>query len=269
MNENKKIIVFFAALVLVIGLIVGVSVSESKKADKKLESYLNLVDKKDTQLLFLGRPTCTYCVQFTPIIEALSKDYDFKYEYINTDDISSGGLSKLLKKLGIDEEEFGTPYLVVTKAGKVLAEQSGYLDREPLFDFLKEHSVIGQDQEYKDEYPNLTNIDYAKYQELLSSSEKSIVVLGQTGCGYCTRTKPVLDQLAEKYGITINYLNMTDLSEDDSTNLFNSTTYLKELDSLGTPLTMIIQNGEVIDHIDGYNEASAFESVFQKQGLIK
>ncbi len=269
MNEKKKIVVFFIGLLLVIGLIVGVSISESKKANQKLESYLNLVDKKTTQVIFLGRPTCSYCVQFTPVIEALSKDYSFKYEYINTDDISSSGLSKLLDKLGIDESEFGTPYLVIAKDGKILAEQSGYLDREPLFNFLKENSVIGSDQEYKSEYSHLTNINYTNYQELLASNEKSIVVLGQTGCGYCTQTKPVLDELAEKYGIVINYLNMTDLSEEDSSNLFNSTTYLKELESLGTPLTMVIENGEVVDHIDGYNEASAFESVFRKQGLIK
>lgn len=269
MNENKKIVVFLIGLLLVIGLIVGVSISESKKANQRLENYLNLVDKKTPQVLFLGRPTCSYCVQFTPVIETLSKDYSFKYEYINTDDLSSSGLSKLLEKLGVDESEFGTPYLVVAKDGKVLAEQSGYLDREPLFQFLQEHSVIEKDQEYKDEYSHLTNINYEKYQELLSSSEKSIVVLGQTGCGYCTQTKPVLDQLAEKYGIAINYLNMTDLSEEASSNLFNSTTYLKELDSLGTPLTMIIQNGEVLEHVDGYNEASTFESAFRKQGLIK
>lgn len=269
MNEKKKIITVFAILLVVIALILGVSISEGKKSEKKLQEYLALVNKKDTQVIFLGRPTCSYCTQFTPVINTLSEDYDFKYQYINTDDLSSSNLSKVLKELEINEEEFGTPYLVVTKNGEVLAQQSGYVDREPLFTFLQDNGVISKEAEYKDEYPNLTMIDYAKYTELLDSSEKSIVVLGQTGCAYCTKTKPVLDKIASKHGITINYLNITDLTEEDSTNLMGSTTYLKELESFGTPLTMIIKDGEVVDHLDGYNEASSFENIFRENGIIE
>lgn len=269
MNESKKIIAVFAVLVVIVGVIIGVSVSESKKAEEKLQKYIEIIDKKDTQLLFLGRPTCSYCVQFQPVIDALKKDYDFKYQYINTDELSSKGLSKILSKLGIDESEFGTPYLSITKGGKVIAEQSGALERKELFDFLKEHELINKDAEYKDEYPNLTMIDYAQYKELLASDQKSIIVIGQTGCGYCTQTKPVIDELAKKHNITINYLNITDLSEEDSSDLMTSTTYLKELDSFGTPLTIITQNGEVVDHLEGYNESSVFENFFKKQEIIK
>lgn len=269
MNETKKIILILVAIVAVIGLVVGVSIYSSKQSEEKLNDILEEINSDETHLFFLGRPTCSYCVEFTPVIEQLSEDYDFDYEYINIDELSSSGLSELLQALNIDESNFGTPYLSITNNGDVTAEQSGALDREALFNFLQESGMVAGDVEYKSEYPNLTMIDYARYTEILESGEKSIVVIGQTGCMYCEETKPVLNEIAEEYDITINYLNITDLSEEDSSNLMNSVTYLKELESFGTPLTMVIENQEVVGHQDGYVEKSVFEEFFREQGFIE
>lgn len=269
MNEKNKIITVIIALITVIALIVGVSVSESKKSEKQFQEYLALADQKEETVFFLGRPTCGYCVQFTPIIEALSKDYGFKYEYIDTDELSSSKLSRILTKFDIEEESFGTPHLTITKNGEVLANQSGYLEREELFKFLQANNIISADAEYKSEYPNVTMIDYENYKNILTSAEKSIVVLGQSGCSYCSKTLPVLNELAEKHKITINYLNITSLSEEDSEALMTSTTYLKELENFGTPLTLVIESGEVVDTLSGYNDSSVFEEFFSEQKIIK
>ena len=248
-----------------------------KQAQKGLIKYKDryiLIDKEETDKLLARlekQPNLTVN-KMQLLHNALSgkiDDYDFDYEYINIDELSSSGLSELLQALNIDESNFGTPYLSITNNGDVTAEQSGALDREALFNFLQESGMIASDVEYKSEYPNLTMIDYARYTEILESGEKSIVVIGQTGCMYCEETKPVLNEIAEEYDITINYLNITDLSEEDSSNLMNSVTYLKELESFGTPLTMVIENQEVVGHQDGYVEKSVFEEFFREQGFIE
>lgn len=269
MNETKKIIIILVAILVVAGITIGVAVSSASAKEKNLDSAIALIEDKDLHILFLGRPTCTYCEQFEPVISGLSDDYDFEYNYINTDDLTSSGLSTLLEKLNIDAENFGTPYLSITKNGEVVAEQSGYVDRETLFDFLQENGVISEDEEYKSEYPNLNMIDFEQYKEILENDEKQIVVLGQTGCTYCEQTKPILDEVAENNEVTINYLNITNLSEDEFSELMSSLDYLNELESLGTPLTLIIENKEVIAHQDGYAQASVFEDLFKKNDLIK
>lgn len=269
MNETKKIIIILVAIVIVIGAVIGISISSASAKEKNLDSAIELIEDKDMHILFLGRPTCTYCEQFEPVITALSKDYDFDYDYINTDNLTSSGLSTLLKKLDIDESNFGTPYLSITKDGKVVDEQSGYVDRETLFEFLQDNKVISEDAEYKSEYPNLTMISYDEYKNILDSNEKSIVVIGQTGCAYCEQTKPILDEIAKDDDVTINYLNLTNISEDEFSELMESLDYLKEMESIGTPLTLIIENKEVIGHQDGYAEKSVFEKLFKDNNLIK
>ena len=269
MNETKKIIIILVAILVIAGVTIGVSLSSASAKEKNIDSAIELIEDKDLHILFLGRPTCTYCEQFEPVITALSEDYDFDYDYINTDELTSSGLSTLLSKLNIDEENFGTPYLSITKGGKVVAEQSGYVDRETLFDFLKENGAIDENAEYKSEYPNLNMINYEDYKNILDSGEKQIVVIGQTGCAYCEQTKPILDEIAEEDGVTINYLNLTNISEDEFSELMSSVDYLKEMESIGTPLTLIIENKEVIAHQDGYVEKSVFEKTFKDNGLIK
>ena len=269
MNETKKIIIILVAILVVAGVTVGVAVSSASAKEKNLDSTIELIEDENMHILFLGRPTCTYCEQFEPVITALSEDYDFKYDYVNTDNLTSKGLSTLLAKLNIDEDNFGTPYLSITKNGKVIAEQSGYVDRETLFDFLQENEVISKDAEYKSEYPNLTMIDFEEYKDILASGEKEVIVFGQTGCTYCEQTKPVLDEIAENDGVKINYLNLTNITEDEYTELMESLDYLKELESFGTPLTLIVEDNEVIAHQDGYAEASVFENLFKNNGIIE
>lgn len=269
MNETKKIIIILVAIVIVIGVVIGISISSNNAKEETLNNAIELIENKNTNIILLGRPGCTYCEQFFPVIKQLSEDYNYKYEYINIDNLTSSGLSKLLKKLNINEEDFGTPYLSITKEGKVIAEQSGYADREMLFNFLQENGIISKDEEYKSEYPNLNMIDYDQYKEILETGDKEIIVIGQTGCTYCEQTKPVLDEVAEKNNVKINYLNITNITEDEFSELMDSLDYLKELESLGTPLTLIVEDNKVIAHQDGYSEASVFEKLFKDNELIK
>ena len=112
-------------------------------------------------------------------------------------------------------------------------------------------------------------IDFAKYRELIAenNSEKSIIVLGQTGCSACNSARPVLSNVALLYGITINYLNITDLSDEESAELSASFEELQE--DFGTPFTLIVQNGEIVDTQSGYLDEATFVTFFQENGLIE
>ena len=79
--------------------------------------------------------------------------------------------------------------------------------------------------------------------------------------------RPVLNDIAEEYGITINYLNITDLSTDDQTSMTESLDILS--DGFGTPLTIVVQNKEVIDSIEGFDSEETMVEFFKENGFIE
>ena len=269
MTENKKLIAIIIAIIVVIAGAIGISYVGKEQEKKLMQKYTDLVNSKETEIIYLGRAGCSYCQQFTPIMNEMKEEYGIDYTYIDTDELSQSNLSDLLKMLNVDETQFGTPHLSIVKEGKVLGTQMGYTDKEGLFNFYKENGILGEDAVLKTDDEYLTKIDFSKYRELIAedNSEKSIIVLGQTGCSACNSARPVLSNIAQLYGITINYLNITDLSEEESSELSGSFEELQ--DDFGTPFTLIVQNGKIVDTQSGYLDEATFVTFFQENGLIE
>lgn len=269
MSENKKMIAIVIAIVIVIIGAIGISYVGKEQEKKLMQKYTDLINSKETQIIYLGRAGCSYCQQFTPIMNQMKEEYGIKYTYVDTDELSQSNLSALLKMLNVDETQFGTPHLSIVKEGKVLGTQMGYTDKEGLFNFYKDNGVLGEDAVLKTDDEYLTKINFEKYKELIAedNSAKSIIVLGQTGCSACNSARPVLSNIAQLYGITINYLNITDLSDEESSELIDSFEELQ--DDFGTPFTLIVQNGKVVDTESGYLDEATFVTFFQENGLIE
>lgn len=268
MKELKKVGILIGALLLVILLFVFVLINNRNQKQKTMDGYMSAIDKKGTNLIYIGREGCSYCEQFVPILSELASTYNFKYTYVDTDNITGGQLSEVINKLGVDYESFGTPTIAVTKDGKNVDNNIGALDREGLFSFLQENGVISKEEVLKDEFANLSILSYSEYEKLLEEGNRSIVVIGQTGCTYCEKAKPILNEIADEYDVTINYLNITDLSEDESKDLFNSLEYLKKLENIGTPLTLLIKDKKVVGHLDGAQSKSSFVKFFKENKII-
>lgn len=267
MNENKKLFTILGIVAAIVVVIIVSSVMGSQQEAKTMEDIEKMIKSDKKQLIYLGRPTCTYCQQFQPIIEELSDTYQYGYYYINTDDISGTNLSKILGLLKIDEGNFGTPTLVVMQNGKQEAIQPGYTDREGLFKFLQENEIISKDAVYEADDANLNKVDYAQYKEVIASDEEQVVVFAQTGCSHCESARPALNAIAKEYNLKISYLNITDLSTNDQKDFTNSLDILSE--GFGTPLTVIVKNNKVIDSIEGFESKDAMIDFFQKNNLIK
>lgn len=264
MNETKKIITIFIVVIIAIAGIIGINYMTQKENQKIIDKFQKIMDSKTEQLIYIGSPTCGYCQQFAPVLEEITTTYDLKYEYLNTTEITGSALTELLNMLGTDAS---TPQIVVVKDGKVVNIQQGYTDREGFFNFLQENGVISKDEKLEATDANLNKIGHAEYDELINSDEKEIIVIAQTGCSYCESAKPVLNSMAEKYDLDINWLNITDLSEEEQTNLMSSLDIFNQ--DFGTPLMMIVQNKEVVDSTTGFESQEQYETFFKENGLIK
>ena len=100
-------------------------------------------------------------------------------------------------------------------------------------------------------------ITYSNYLEKIDSNEPFLVVIVKDGCGYCEMYEPILKEVADEYNLPINYINLTNLSEEEYNNLAQSNAYLKK-NQWGTPTTLFMLGDSVIDSIGGYVDKDKF-----------
>lgn len=119
------------------------------------------------------------------------------------------------------------------------------------------------------ELTSINFVEYDQFMEKLESGEKAIYVLGQTTCGYCSMFKPVINEVASEYGVEFNYININTLEEDQYNNIQESIDYLQDNNDWGTPLTLVIENNETIDTINGYTEKDEVVEFLKTNGFIE
>ena len=263
MDEKKKIIVLLSIVAAVILLIIGGSIYESRKSEKDLNDFYSAFNGSENKLVMIGRDNCSWCQLFKPVLDSMHEAYGFDYLYVNTNELTSGVFSKLLKTIGVDESSFGTPLTIVVKDGKVVDSINGYVDEQELLEFLKKYDFVSKDAKL-----SLNYVDYNGYKSVVKSNQNKILVLGQTTCSHCIKVKPILSSIAKEYGITVNYLDITKLSDEEKGKFTKYLTYLNEND-WGTPLTLIVNNSKVIDSVNGELDYDGYVELFKKNGFIK
>jgi predicted bacteriocin transport accessory protein len=112
----------------------------------------------------------------------------------------------------------------------------------------------------------LKEIKYSEVMEKVENKESFILLLSQTTCTHCMDFKPKLKKVANKYEITVYYLETDLLSKEE-----NAT--LKEHFSFrGTPQTLFVVDGEektAATRIDGDVSEEKIISKFKSNGYIE
>lgn len=110
-------------------------------------------------------------------------------------------------------------------------------------------------------------ITYSNYLEKIDSNEPFLVVIVKDGCGYCEMYEPILKEVADEYNLPINYINLTNLSEEEYNNLAQSNAYLKK-NQWGTPTTLFMLGDSVIDSIGGYVDKDKFVDFVKENFMV-
>ena len=279
-KEKKKAIILTVVLSVICLVLIGVFVFiELKQAgivsDKETNEFMKEFNKefnsKERNVIYYASSGCSYCELQKPILETIAEDYDIEYFEIDSATLAVKQRNEILKKLEI---EHATPTTVIVENGKVIDTAIGYTDGQDYVEFFVENEILPEDAVYSKE-ANLTFIDYNAYEDLVNDKGTQVVVIGQTTCGHCIAIKPALNKIAGEYDLTINYLNLTEMNEDEYKSFTES---LKEIQyndpdfveegKFGTPLTLIIKNGKVKDYISGERTKSQLVREFKNNGLI-
>lgn len=279
-KEKKKTIILTGVLIVICLALIGFLVIDTLKqngtitsveTDELMKDFNKTFNSKDRKVIFYASSTCAYCTLQKPVLETISEDYDMEYLEIDAATLGTKQRNEIIEKLGI---EGATPTTVIVQNGKVIDVAEGYTDGRYYVEFFASNELIPEDAVYSKEN-NITFITYDEYEEIIEKSGTNIVVIGQTTCSHCIAIKPALNKVAGEYELTINYLNLTEMTQTEYNNFQNS---LKEIEyndpdfveegSFGTPLTLIIKNGKVKDYISGQRTISQLVREFKKAGLI-
>lgn len=125
MNEKGRIKIILAIFAIMLISIVGLLISIDNKNKKQLEKFDNYFESETEKLIYIARDDCYYCQLLETARKEVLKNNKIDYYYVNTNKITNSVLNKMLDKLGISQNEFGTPTLAVVKDKTVVKIQSG------------------------------------------------------------------------------------------------------------------------------------------------
>ncbi len=113
----------------------------------------------------------------------------------------------------------------------------------------------------------VTNATYPQYEELITAGDPFMVTIIQTGCSYCEKFEPVLEEVVSEYNLPAYYLNISNLTSEEVQSLNQSNSYLKR-NQWGTPTTLILVGDKVIDSIGGYIEKDGLVTFLEDNVLM-
>lgn len=167
LTENTKVEstlqkIFYCLVVIAVILLVGVigifagienmNGTSAKQNEEQVQEYDASMFKQvtpdefveafkgsETQVIYIGRPTCSYCAAFLPTLQQAQKDYNYTTLYLNIDEVDSSEISKIT---GLDEwlnTYYGTtPLVIVVKDGKIQGEGwVGYAEYDTFAAYLE------------------------------------------------------------------------------------------------------------------------------------
>lgn len=111
----------------------------------------------------------------------------------------------------------------------------------------------------------LTDVSYTDIESMIKNNSKEVVMLGTEHCSWCLYQKPILRKIVKDYNIKVNYLNLENMSEEESSKLSG---LHEDLASFGTPTFIVLENGEVTVVDSGARGISAMVEFLKTNGFI-
>ena len=148
-NKRIKNIIITVAVILVFGLVFFISQKQEEKLNKQstnnyfheitVDQYNELLSKGTKIVLLLGRPGCSHCVAFKPVITSVANNKEIDVYYLNTDTIET--LEAWDSIWNLVEQE-GTPTVAVIENNKLVKSTAGEMTSEELIRFLSEAGAL-------------------------------------------------------------------------------------------------------------------------------
>ena len=145
------IVVAILSLSFVASKSYGLGTEAYKFTDITIDEYLELMKSEDKKVVYIARPTCSYCQLESPIIKKIGSKYNLKIYYLNTQgffdeekqDYTEDG-RKFMSSNEVYKEGWGTPNTIIVQNGDIVDGIYQYVEEKELLDFLKTNGIINE-----------------------------------------------------------------------------------------------------------------------------
>ncbi len=158
-NKKKSklglIIIVVLALVLLVAAVIFLLSSFAQKnavenGYKKIDSLASLdaAIYDDSSVILLAQTTCQYCKKFNPVLESVRNDYNLDVYEIMIDELDSELFDDMMNSdnefgdFFYENDEWGTPLLLLFQDGELVGSLSGYTEEENLVKTLEDCDFI-------------------------------------------------------------------------------------------------------------------------------
>lgn len=116
----------------------------------------------------------------------------------------------------------------------------------------------------------LIELTYSEYSDLMASNEPFVFIVESANCGHCQTYMPIVEEFTEENDVTIYYIDLTTLSNDDYASLAQSNSFfIENANNWGTPTTMIITGNTVSDSLVGAVSEGDLEQFLIDNGIME
>ena len=154
----------------------------------------------------------------------------------------------------------GVKILVVIMITVAIALTSFFVMKKAYDESQKE--LEEENKKAAESISNLTVIDVSTMKELFSSNDTKIIFVGSLTCPHCTAIKPVINSVVKDLNVTVYYLELSTMTDEENTEYYNINEFLKNNNSI--PLVMAVKNNEVIDSFVGEKDSKDVEEFLKK-----
>ena len=154
----------------------------------------------------------------------------------------------------------GVKILVVIMITVSIALISFFVMKKAYDESQKE--IEEENKKAEESISNLTVINVSKMKELFSSNDTKIIFVGSLTCPHCTAIKPVINSVVKDLNVTVYYLELSTMTDEENNEDYSINEFLKNNNSI--PLVMAVKNNEVIDSFVGEKDSKDVEEFLKK-----
>lgn len=247
---------------------------DTSQYSEAMQEFYEYFESDELTLIVFASSQCRFCLAQEPIVEAIAKEYNLNYLYMDYLELGSNEeIDLVIEELGVSGS---TPTSVVVKDGEIVYSWVGYVDGETYVQNLIKAGMLKKGTKYTLE-ENVKGIDYTKFKKLLKDDEVSAIFVDMPACNLCYREKIALNKLAEKYDVDVYNLSADVLSEDEMEKFlkglgdwgFTTEEYEENYENVEVPLLLFVKGGKIKKFEVGYVEGTTdLEALFESVGLI-
>jgi thiol-disulfide isomerase/thioredoxin len=273
---SKKMKGWIFGLLLVAILAIPIIVDYVRKGQIRVipySEYLEVLRQPGFSLIYFGD---TKSDSFDPTKETLLNLRDeFEFARVNVLAVNFPELDPIYQEELRDIFESETAYVFISD-GRVVHVIEGETTISSIRVIINKYVMfIIPEEEVK--YTPVT--DHREFRRTIESRSTTMMVFGNDGCEWCLRFRVVFNDLLQEHDLRIHYANATQMDPEVWTAIMddeiiipgkcvqtNEDTPMSQ--GFGTPLTLFMRRGQVIDCISGYVGVETLTQILKEVEML-